>query len=108
MLLVHGGLEQIILSVRSITTSGITTLISNSPNLMLLLFIVTEPHALRDENGASVNQKDYKDTVSKRFPRHKLLTTGDLILRENCGKWCTYHCITRIPFQHTTNFHSFW
>ena len=107
VLSVHGGLEQIILGVKSITTSSITTLISNSPNLMLL-YIVTEPYALCDENGASVNQKDYKDTVSKRFPRHKLLTTGDLILRENCDKWCTNHCITGIPFQHTTNFNTFW
>ena len=32
----HGELEQVTLSVRSITTSAITTLISNSPNLILL------------------------------------------------------------------------
>ena len=56
----HGGLEKIILFVRSITTGAITTLISNSPNLMLL-YIFTEPNAVRDENGDSVNQKDYKD-----------------------------------------------
>ena len=99
----HGGLEKIVLFVRSITTSAITTLISNSPNLMLL-YIYTEPNAVRDENGASVNQKDYKDRVSKRFPRHKLLTTGDLIFTEHCGKWCTYFWITMIPFQHATNF----
>ena len=105
LLSAHGELEQVILFVRSITTSAITTLISNSPNLMLL-YILTEPHALRDENGASVNQKDYKDTVSKRFSYHKLLITGDLIL-----KYC-YHMenywFTRILFRHTTNCNSFW
>ena len=104
----HGELEQVILFVRSITTSAITTLISNSPNLMLLYIVSTEP--LCDENGASVNQKDYKDTVSKRFPHHKLLTTGDLILTEHCARdcWCTDYWITSIPFHYTTNCNSFW
>ena len=105
----HGGLEKIILFVRSITTSAITTLISNSPNLMLL-HILTEPNALRDENGASVNQKDYKDRVSERFPRHKLLTTGDLIFTECCDplQWSTYCWTNMIPFQHAINLNSFW
>ena len=108
----HGELEQVILFVRSITTSAITTLISNSPNLMLLYIESTEP--LCDENGASVNQKDYKDTVSKRFPHHKLLTTGDLIILltnhcvRHCWPWYTDYWITKIPFQHVTNCNSFW
>ena len=105
----HGGLEKIILFVRSITTSAITTLISNSPNLMLL-YILTEPNALHDENGASVNQKDYKDRVSKRFPRHKLLTTGDLIFTEcyNPLQWFPYRWTNMISFQHAINLNSFW
>ena len=73
----HGELEQVILLVRSITTSAITTLISNSPNLMLLYIATMEP--LCDENGASVDQEDCKDTVSRKFSDHKLLTAGDLI-----------------------------
>ena len=101
----HGELEQVILFVRSITTSAITTLISNSPNLMLLYIVGIEP--LCDENGASVNQKDYKDTVSKRFSYHKLLTTGDLILTKYC--YCMGdHWITKMSFRHTTNCNSFW
>ena len=103
----HGGLEKIILLVRSITTSAITTLISNSPNLMLL-YILTESNALCDENGDSVNQKDYKDIISKRFPRHKLLTTGDLILTKYWSRWYTFPWVTDIPFIHTTNLNSFW
>ena len=94
---------QVILFVRSITTSAITTLISNSPNLMLLYIVGKEP--LCDENGVSVNQKDYKDTVSKRFSYHKLLTTGDLILKYCCHM--EYHWITRMLFRHTTNWNSF-
>ena len=104
----HGELEQVILLVRSITTSAITTLISNSPNLMLLYIVTKEP--LCDENGASVDQKDYKDTVSSKFSDHKLLTAGDLIL--TCTEYC-YNCTkqywtTRMPFRHTTNCNSFW
>ena len=40
----HGELEQVTLFVKSITTSAITTLISNSPNLMLLYIVTVEPH----------------------------------------------------------------
>ena len=36
----HGGLEQVILYNVTITTSAITTLISNSPNLILLYIIM--------------------------------------------------------------------
>ena len=107
MLSAHGELEQVILLVRSITTSAITTLISNSPNLILLYIVTMEP--LFDENGASVDQEDCKDTVSSKFSDHKLLTAGDLILT------CTEYCysmkrfwITRMPFRHTTNCNSFW
>ena len=104
MLSAHGELEQVILFVRSITTSTITTLISNSPNLILLYIVSTEP--LCDENGASVNQKDYKDSVSKKFSYHKLLTTGNLILKYCCRT--EYHWIIRKLFWHTTNCNSFW
>ena len=101
----HGELEQVLLFVRSITTSAITTLISNSPNLMLLYIVSTEP--LCDENGASVIQKDYKDTVSKRFPHHKLLTTGYLIFAKY-SYHMESHWITKMPFRHITDCNSFW
>ena len=77
----HGELEQVTLYVQSITTSAITTLISNSPNLMLLYIVTIEP--LCDENGVGLDCEDYKDTVSKTFSYHKLLTTGDFILSDN-------------------------
>ena len=65
--------------VKSITISAITTLISNSPNLILLCIVTRE--LLYDDNGAIVVPEDYKDTVSNKFSNRKLLTTGDFILR---------------------------
>ena len=102
----HGELEQVVLYVKSITTSAITTLISSSPNLILLYIVTSEP--LCDENGVSLDWEDcnkYKDIVSKTFSYHKLLTTGDFILEEDSF----YHYKrfqTLAPFN--TNFNSLW
>ena len=71
----HGKLEYVVFIVKSITTSAITTLIDNSPNLILLCVVMKEP--LCDENGVSVDREEYKDTVSKTFSYHKLLTAGN-------------------------------
>ena len=95
----HGGLEQVVLFVKSITTSAITTLISNSPNLILLYIASDRP--LCDDNGVSVDQEDYKDMVSIRFSCHKLLTTGDLILT-------IYPSCNIILSLFNTNLKSFW
>ena len=101
----HGELEQVALYVKSITTSAITTLISNSPNLILLYIVTRE---LCDENGVSLNWEDcnkYNDTVSKTFSYHKLLTTGDFILEQG-----PYHHHNRFQTlaAFNTNFNSFW
>ena len=95
----HGELEKVALFVKSITTSAITTLISNSPNLMLLYIVSREP--LCDDDGASVDQEDYKDTISKRFSHHKFMTTGDLVLTESCY----WHPLSKML---DTNFNSLW
>ena len=95
----HGGLEKVKLLVKSTTTSAITTFINNSPSLILLC-IETSP--LYDDNDAVVFQEDYKDTVSKKFSNHKLLTIGDFILRS----WGYYP--SEIPASFDTNFNSFW
>ena len=98
------GLEKVALFVKSITTSTITTLISNSPNLILLYIVTGEP--LCDDNGVGVDEEHYKDTVSKRFTDHKLLTTGDFILTES---YYFYSCCLREMLAHfDTNFNSFW
>ena len=88
------------LFVKSITTSAITTLISNSPSLILLCIVTREP--LCDDNGVSVDQEDYKDAVSKRFSNRRLLTTGDFILIEN------WHYLSKMEAHFVTNFNSFW
>ena len=107
MLSAHGELEQVALFVNSITTSAITTLISSSPNLMLLYIATREP--LCDENGVSLNWEDrkkYKDTVSKTFSYHKLLSTSDFILKDSLSIHYYNHSETLAPFN--TNFNSFW
>ena len=98
----HGGLEKVTLFVKSITTSAITTLISNSPSLILLYIVFRQ--SLCDDNGVSVDQEDYSDTVSKRFSNHKLLTTGDFILTESY--FC--HNPSEILAHFDTNFNSLW
>ena len=96
----HGGLEKIVLFVKSITTSAITILISNSPNLISLYIVTREP--LYDDNDAIVVPEDYKDTISKKFSNRKLLTTGDFILRKCCLFF--YEMLAHFD----TDFNSFW
>ena len=76
----HGGLEQVILYNVRITTSAITTLISNSPNLILLHITLA--------NDDSLNMEDYKNTISEKFSSHKLFTVGDF----NTGTSHYYSC----------------
>ena len=105
MLSAHGELEQVVLFVRSITTSAITTLISNSPNL-ILLYIATRER-LRDENGVSLDWEDHMDKVSKTFSYHKLLTTGDFTLKDECNYFLP-SLRNEILVRFNTNLNSFW
>ena len=100
----HSGLKQVILFVSSITTSAITTLISNSPSLILLCIVTRQP--LCDDNDAIVFPEDYKDTISKKFSNCKLLTTGDFILRVRQIHGWGYPSEMLAHFD--TNFNSFW
>ena len=102
----HGELEQVALFIRSTTTNAITTLISNSPNLVLLFIVVDCPpyDELCDENGF----QDYKKcqaAVSETFSYHKLLTTGDFILTDRY--WESLYSIAVLA-RYNTNFNSFW
>ena len=80
----HGSLEKVALFVRSITTDAITALISHSPNLTLLYIVIKE--SLCDKNGAIVESKDCRETISKAFSHHKLLTTGDFVLLKSINR----------------------
>ena len=77
----HGELECILLYLNSVTTSAITSLINNSPNLVLLYVVTKQP--LCDEGSAKLKQKDYMTAVSRTFSNHKLFTTGDFILSQD-------------------------
>ena len=102
MLSAHGKLEQVVLFVRSIATDAITTLIKNSPNLILLYVVTTEP--LCDEKGISLHREHYVDTVSKEFSYHKLVTTGNFIVEDE-------HSLIRkgdLTSHFNTNFTSLW
>ena len=76
----HGGLEQIMLYRVRITTSAITTLISNSPNLILLRIILDNYCSL----NRSFNLKDCKKTISEKFSKHKLFTVGHFFIEYDC------------------------
>ena len=89
----YGELEEVMLYRVRITTSAITTLISNSPNLILLRIILDDDYSL--------NLEDCKKTVSKKFSKHKLFTVGDFFIE--------YHyryCYTR--YHDLTYFKSLW
>ena len=85
----HGELEQVILSDVIITTSSITTLISNSPNLILLNITPYD---------SGLKMKDCKKKMSEKFTKHKLFTVGDCFIN------CNYHQ----TYNHATRFDSFW
>ena len=102
MLSAHGELEHVLLFLHSITTSAITALINNSPNLVLL-YVVTK-HPLHDEGGARLKQKDYMAAMSRKFSHHKLFTTGDFILSQDTREDYRDEILGRF----NTDLSSFW
>ena len=86
----HGELEQVILYDVWITTSVITTLISNSPNLILLDIILAYNNSL--------NMEDCKNTISEKFSNHKLFTVGDFFIN--------HHYVGR--YYYSGDFYSLW
>ena len=83
-------------------------MLSLLPNLILLYIVTIEP--LCDENGVSLDQEDcrkYKDTVSKTFSYHKLLTTGDFVLTDSYKSLCySSYSLRNETLSHY--FNSFW
>ena len=79
----HGGLEQVILSCVRITINDIATLISNSPNLILLDITLAHDDTL--------DMVDYKKTISEKFSYHKLFTVGDFNTGTSYRYSCRYH-----------------
>ena len=73
----HGGLIHVLLFVCSMTSKGITTLIKNSPNLLILV--------------GKVKEKRYKEkyfeslsaSLSKTFAHRKLFTSGFCLMKQS-------------------------
>ena len=103
LLSAHSELEQVVLFVNSITTSTITTLISNSPNL-ILLYVATRQR-LRDEKGTILFKENFMHTVSQTFFYHKLLTIGDFILQDSHSQ---LYKDNEVLSHFYTNFSSLW
>ena len=68
----HGGLECVVLYVNSITISGITTLINNSPNLVLLRIIMRMPLFSDDRS-----EVDYTERIRNMLPNQKLFVVSN-------------------------------
>ena len=102
MISMHGGLEHMILSIRSVTISGIYTLINNSPNLMSFCTFINQP--LCNENGRKVQSKDFKIKAKKEFCHHKLFTAGTFRLSVGNQFFCQYDVLTEL----NTDLNSLW
>ena len=84
----HGQLERVIIAVSSLTTKGITSLISNSPGLLTLI-IITE-NCVYNGKHARVASKDIMNDLEKKFPKRKLISVGNCKLLQKMGsdrKW---------------------
>ena len=98
----HGGLEHMILSVRSVTISGIYTLINNSPNLISFCAFINQP--LCNDHGRKVQSKDFKAKVKKKFCHHKLFSVGTFRVAVGNQFFCQYDMLTEL----NTDLNSLW
>ena len=98
----HGGLEHMILSVRSVTISGIYTLINNSPNLISFCAFINQP--LCNDLGRKVQSKDFKAKVKKKFCHHKLFSVGTFRVAVGNQFFCQYDMLTEL----NTDLNSLW
>ena len=71
----HGGLEIVILDIQSVTVTGITTIIQNSPKLYT--FIVTIPPF---ERNMKMDLEVLKDNLKIKFSHRKLFNISGLTL----------------------------
>jgi len=67
----HGGLVHVIMSVRSLTAEGITSLVKNSPNLRTLYLCAKVRH---------VDVESFNASLKKMFWNRKLFTAGHYML----------------------------
>ncbi|XP_065888343.1 uncharacterized protein [Dysidea avara] len=79
MISVHGGLEHVVLYVRSVTSEGVTVLVKNSPSLMTFhviarIFQHTETHERIDPNVLEMR-------IKQEYSQHRLFVFGSYIIK---------------------------
>ena len=71
----HGGLVHVELFVKSVTSKGITVLVTHSPELMIFhVFLDDEPFELLDQN--------LEATLKETFTYRKLFICGSYVVEE--------------------------
>ena len=74
----HRGLESVDLHIQSVTVTGITTIIQNSPKLYT--FVVTTQQIV-DENNIKIDPEVLKDNLKIKFLHRKLFNISGLVLK---------------------------
>ena len=104
----HGGLVHVVLSVRSVTSEGVTALVRNSPNLLTLCAVLYG--WIYDASGASIEPKLLQTTLQQKFPYRRLFVTGSYTVkvvyadyeREKYEEYIDQEC------QYNTDLFSLW
>ena len=73
----HGGLIHVFFLVHSMTVKGITTLINNSPNLLIVMFGLCEQTRYKENNFDTLSA-----SLRKKFAHRKLFTLGKCLIQQ--------------------------
>jgi len=71
----HGGLVHVVMSVRSLTIEGVTSLVRNSPKL-ITLFIILSLYDVKDCSPEIVDTLEINATVKRMFCHRRLFRVG--------------------------------
>ena len=69
----HGGLVHVELTVKSVTSNGVTSLIRNSPNLILCHFSTEHIYSFQ---GVQLESQEFVAALIKNFFNRKLFSCG--------------------------------
>jgi len=78
----HGGLEHVVMEVRSVTGDGVAALIENSPKLITCQ--INAKHFNTSVAGVKLDLKDFKKTLEKKFYNRKLFSCGSYNFSRQC------------------------
>ena len=74
---VHGGLVYVVLCVRSVTSEGVTVLVMNSPNLLMLHVAVS---GICDCNSDKVQSETLESRLKQVFTHRQLFVIGSYLV----------------------------